>query len=70
MGCYVLAPIKQFIDITIANLVPDTAEVQAEIEASIQAMLFEMAAPGQTIFAAWVSLRDHEFAERACRFSW
>ena len=55
MGCYVLAPIKQFIDITIANLVPDTAEAQAEIEASIQAMLFEMAAPGQTIFAAWVS---------------
>ena len=41
-----LAPIKQFIDITIANLVPDTPEVQAEIEASIQAMLFEMAAPG------------------------
>ena len=65
MGCYVLAPIKQFIDITIANLVPDTPEAQAEIEASIQAMLFEMAAPGQTIFAAWVSLRDHECAERA-----
>ena len=55
MDCYVLAPIKQFIDITIANLVPDTPEVQAEIEASIRAMLFEMAAPGQTIYAAWVS---------------
>ena len=55
MGCYVLAPIKQFINITIANLVPDTPEVQAEIEASIQAVLFEMAAPGQTIYAAWVS---------------
>jgi uncharacterized phage protein gp47/JayE len=53
--CYVLAPIKQFIDITIANLVPDTAEAQAEIEASIEAMLFQMAAPGQTIYAAWVS---------------
>jgi uncharacterized phage protein gp47/JayE len=53
--CYVLAPIKQFIDITIANLVPDTAEVQAEIEASLQGMLFQMAAPGQTIYAAWVS---------------
>jgi uncharacterized phage protein gp47/JayE len=53
--CYVLAPIKEFIDITIANLVPNTPEAQAEIEASIRDMLFMMAAPGQTIFAAWVS---------------
>ena len=55
MDCYVLAPIKQFIDITIANLVPGTSEAQAEIEASLQAMLLQMAAPGQTIYAAWVS---------------
>jgi uncharacterized phage protein gp47/JayE len=55
MGCYVVAPIKQFIDITIANLVPDTPKVQAEIEKSIDSMLFQMAAPGQTIYAAWVS---------------
>jgi uncharacterized phage protein gp47/JayE len=55
MDCYVVAPIKQFIDITIANLVPNTAEVQAQIEASLQAMLLQMAAPGQTIYAAWVS---------------
>jgi uncharacterized phage protein gp47/JayE len=53
--CYVLAPIKEFIDITIANLVPNTTETQAEIEASIEAMLFAQAAPGQTIYAAWVS---------------
>jgi uncharacterized phage protein gp47/JayE len=53
--CYVLAPIKEFIDITIANLVPNTTEAQAEIEASLQDMLFQMAAPGQTIYAAWVS---------------
>ncbi len=53
--CYVLAPIKEFIDITIANLVPNTPEVQAEIEQSIQDMLFVQAAPGQTIYAAWVS---------------
>ena len=53
--CYVLAPIKEFIDITIANLVPDTDEAKAEIEASLQEMLFKMAAPGQTIYAAWVS---------------
>ena len=55
MGCYVLAPIKQFIDVTIAHLVPDTPEVQAEIEQSIEAMLFEKAGPGETIYAAWVS---------------
>ncbi|KYK50047.1 hypothetical protein A1D31_22305 [Bradyrhizobium liaoningense] len=53
--CYVLAPIKQFIDIHIAHLVPNTAEVAAEIEKSIRDMLFQMAAPGQTIYAAWVS---------------
>jgi uncharacterized phage protein gp47/JayE len=53
--CYVLAPIKQFIDITIANLVPDTDEAKAEIEQSVKDMLFLMAAPGQTIYAAWVS---------------
>jgi len=53
--CYVVAPIKQFIDITIANLDPDTAEVQAEVQSAVEAMLFEKAAPGQTIYAAWVS---------------
>ena len=53
--CYVLAPIKEFIDVTIANLVPDTTEVQAEIEKSIRDMLFVQAAPGQTIYAAWIS---------------
>jgi uncharacterized phage protein gp47/JayE len=53
--CYVLAPIKQFIDITIANLVPGTAEAQAEIEQSIRDMLFVKAAPGQTIYASWIN---------------
>jgi uncharacterized phage protein gp47/JayE len=53
--CYVVAPIKQFLDITIANLVPDTTEAQAEIEQSLRNMLFVKAAPGQTIYAAWVS---------------
>jgi uncharacterized phage protein gp47/JayE len=53
--CYVVAPIKQFLDITIANLVPDTPEAQAEIEQSLKDMLFVRAAPGQTIFGAWVS---------------
>jgi uncharacterized phage protein gp47/JayE len=53
--CYVVAPIKQFIDITIANVVPDTSEAQAEIEASVQNMLLQKAAPGQTIYAAWIN---------------
>ncbi|RXG91598.1 baseplate J/gp47 family protein [Bradyrhizobium zhanjiangense] len=53
--CYVVAPIKQFIDITIADLVPDTEEAKAEIEQSLKDMLFVSAAPGQTIFAAWIS---------------
>lgn len=53
--CYVVAPIKHFIDITIASLVPDSDEVQGAIEASMRAMLHELASPGQTIFAAWVS---------------
>jgi len=52
---YVVAPIKQFIDITIINLVPDVETVGGSIEASLRAMLHEMAAPGQTIYAAWVS---------------
>jgi uncharacterized phage protein gp47/JayE len=53
--CYVLAPIKQFINLTIHNLVPDTPEVQEEIEQSLRDMLLLMAAPGQTIFSAWIS---------------
>jgi uncharacterized phage protein gp47/JayE len=55
MGCYVMAPIKEFIDVTIASVVPDTAEVAGAIEKSLRDMLFEMASPGQTIYAAWIS---------------
>jgi uncharacterized phage protein gp47/JayE len=54
--CYVLAPIKQFIDVTIENLQPNTTDVKAAIEQSLRDMLFELAAPGQTIFAAWISM--------------
>jgi uncharacterized phage protein gp47/JayE len=53
--CYVVAPIKQFIDITIAHLEPDTSEAQAAIEQSVRDMLFAKAAPGQTIYAAWIN---------------
>jgi uncharacterized phage protein gp47/JayE len=53
--CFVAAPIKQFINITINNLNPNTTEAQAEIQAQLEAMLFMMAKPGQTIYSAWVS---------------
>lgn len=53
--CFVAAPIKQFIDINITNLVPDTDEVKAEIEQQLRDMLFRVAAPGQTIFASWIN---------------
>jgi len=51
--CYVLAPIKYFIDITILDLMPP--DVAGAVEASLRDMLFQMAKPGQTIYAAWVS---------------
>jgi uncharacterized phage protein gp47/JayE len=53
--CYVVAPIKQFMDVTIANLVPNATETQAEIELSLHNMLLVRAAPGQTIFASWIN---------------
>jgi uncharacterized phage protein gp47/JayE len=53
--CYVVAPIKQFMDVTIQNLVPNTTEAQGEIELSLQNMLKVKAAPGQTIYASWIS---------------
>ena len=53
--CYVLAPIKQFVDVSIAHLMPNTVSVAGAIEASLQKMLHQLAAPGQTIYAAWIS---------------
>jgi uncharacterized phage protein gp47/JayE len=53
--CFTCAPIKQQLDITISNLVPNTDECKAEIEAQLQDMLFRMAAPGQTIYVAWIN---------------
>jgi uncharacterized phage protein gp47/JayE len=51
--CFVLSPIPYPIDFNIVNLMPDTEAVRGAIEASIEAMLFYYATPGQTIFAAW-----------------
>ena len=53
--CWALAPIKQFIDVSIGNLVPSTDEAKAEIEISLQQMILAKALPGQTIYASWKS---------------
>jgi uncharacterized phage protein gp47/JayE len=50
---FVVAPVKQFINVSINNLVPDNDETRAAIETNIQAMLRSNASPGQTIFAVW-----------------
>jgi uncharacterized phage protein gp47/JayE len=52
---FAAAPIKFFLDLTIGALNPNTDECKAEIEVQLRNMLFDMAAPGQTIFAAWIS---------------
>jgi uncharacterized phage protein gp47/JayE len=59
---WVVAPVKQFIEVHIVNLVPDTTEVRAAIEVSLQEMLYTLAAPGQTIFAVW---KAHAIMETA-----
>jgi uncharacterized phage protein gp47/JayE len=53
--CWVGAPIKQFVNVEIRNLTPDTQEVRAEIEASLRDMLYFKAFPGQEIYAAWIN---------------
>lgn len=50
---FVVAPIRQRVNIQIARLAPDTPNVRAAIEVSLQLMLRERALPGQTIYAAW-----------------
>jgi uncharacterized phage protein gp47/JayE len=50
---WVLAPIKQRVDVLIQLIDPNTPEVRAAVEVSLKQMFFEKAAPGQTIFAAW-----------------
>lgn len=52
---WVVAPIKQRLDVRIQSLNPDTPATRAAIEQSLKDMLFALAKPGQTIFAAWKS---------------
>ena len=50
---WVLAPIKQRVDVVIRLIDPDTTEIRAAVEANLKEMFFEKAAPGQTIYGAW-----------------
>jgi uncharacterized phage protein gp47/JayE len=49
-----MAPIKQFLEMTILDLVNDNEATRAAIEQSIQNMLYVQASPGQTIYRSWV----------------
>jgi uncharacterized phage protein gp47/JayE len=52
---WVLSPIPYPIDVHINNLSVDNDSTRAAIEQSLLNMLFQMAAPGQTIYGAWKS---------------
>jgi uncharacterized phage protein gp47/JayE len=52
---FVMAPVKQPVDVYIIHLTPDTPSVRASIEQQLKLMLHTLAAPGQTIYAAWKS---------------
>lgn len=51
---FVVSPIAQPINLTIADLVGDTPEVRKAVRDELLAMLASRAAPGQMIFASWV----------------
>jgi uncharacterized phage protein gp47/JayE len=50
---FVVAPLRQRVDVFILDLSPDTPAIRAAIETSLIEMLKRKAKPGQTIFAAW-----------------
>lgn len=52
---WILGPIPQMVDVHIGNLNLDSDATRGAIEQSILNMLFQQAAPGQTIYAAWKS---------------
>src|SRR5262245_4359037 len=52
---WVVAPIRQPIDVHIGLLDPDTPSMRAAIEDVLEEMLKQYAAPGQTIYGAWKS---------------
>jgi uncharacterized phage protein gp47/JayE len=50
-----VAPLGFNVNITITELVNDTPDVRNRITASMLTMLHQRAAPGQTIYASWIS---------------
>ena len=52
--CFVFAPILQFYNVSIINLIPDTSTVRGAIEASIKDMEFKKAVPGGAMYRSWV----------------
>jgi uncharacterized phage protein gp47/JayE len=52
---YVVAPIPFPINMNINGLVVDSSSTRAGIEESLRGMLFNKAAPGETIYRSWVS---------------
>ena len=50
---FVVAPIRQRVDVFIIDLTPDTTAIRAAVEESLKDMLVKKAEPGKTIFAAW-----------------
>jgi uncharacterized phage protein gp47/JayE len=51
---FVVAPIPEFIDVMISDLVNDDSATRTRIANAILTMLHERAAPGQTIYQSWV----------------
>lgn len=50
----VLAPIAKPVDVTIKELLPDTASVRAQIEAELRALLIRECVPGQKIYLSHI----------------
>ncbi len=51
---FVAGPIPQEIEFTITDLVLDNESIRANIEQSVNEMLFARAVPGQTIYRSWI----------------
>lgn len=52
---YVLAPVKQVLDVTVTDLSSDTPETRTAVETELAQMLLARAAPGQKIYGSWIS---------------
>lgn len=52
---FVVSPIPERIDVQIRQLEPDNPAVRNAIATNLRAMLFEKAAPGETVYGAWLN---------------